>query len=67
MRSAPWRSWLAPLVAGGALLAGGAFHWWRPDVASTIWFVALVVLGAPVVWRTARGLLRARFAADVVA
>jgi cation transport ATPase len=28
---------------------------------------ALVLIGAPIVWRTVRGLLRGQFAADVVA
>jgi len=33
----------------------------------TIGMLALVVTGAPIVWRTVRGMLRGRFAADVVA
>ncbi len=32
-----------------------------------VWFAALLVLGAPVVWTTVRGLLRGKFAADIVA
>jgi heavy metal translocating P-type ATPase len=32
-----------------------------------LWLLSLVVTGAPVVWRTVRGMLRGQFAADIVA
>ena len=57
-----------PLLALGFLgfgaaarLLGGA---WRPDA---VWLVGLVLSGAPVVWRTARGAFEGRFAADLIA
>ncbi len=50
-------------AAGLLNLTPAAADQWRGQV----WLVALVVLGAPVVWNTARGLLRGQFAADVVA
>jgi heavy metal translocating P-type ATPase len=38
-----------------------------PDTAIVIWWVALLVTGAPVVWRTLRGLVAGHLAADLVA
>jgi heavy metal translocating P-type ATPase len=38
-----------------------------PAVATVVWSVGLAVTGLPVVWRTLRGVLSGRFAADVVA
>ena len=51
------------------LLAGGVarFTSLGPAVAATIWMVGLVVTGAPVVWRTTKGIVGGRFAADLVA
>jgi heavy metal translocating P-type ATPase len=54
---------LAFLLAGLALYA-------RPELrpaARLVWFAGLVLGGGPIVWRTARGALRGRFAADLVA
>ncbi len=51
------------LVAG--LLAGYAFH--LASVSRIIFLVTLVVVGLPVVTRTALGMLRGKFATDVVA
>lgn len=48
----------------GAVVARG------PDAAATrqtVWLWALVLTGAPVVWKTVRGMLRGDFAADIVA
>ncbi|MEX2182378.1 MAG: heavy metal translocating P-type ATPase [Gemmatimonadaceae bacterium] len=54
---------LLALVVGGLIaLSPTARPWVQPGL-----FVALVLLGAPVVLRTVRGLLRGKFAADVVA
>jgi len=54
---------LLALAAGGALALAPATRPW-----STLFLlVALIALGAPVVWRTLGGLLQGRFAADVVA
>jgi heavy metal translocating P-type ATPase len=58
-----------PLVAFAFLMAGalaplvGASASWR----GYVWYAGLVLTGAPVTWRTLRGLLRGQFAADVVA
>jgi heavy metal translocating P-type ATPase len=73
MRSDGTRSWLAvaaipfaviTLAAAGALLRVARTdstwsHW--------TWMAGLVVTGAPVVWRTFRGMARRHFATDVVA
>jgi heavy metal translocating P-type ATPase len=54
---------LAALIVGGLLAISTTTHpWVQPGL-----FVALVVLGAPVVFHTLRGMLRGQFAADVVA
>jgi heavy metal translocating P-type ATPase len=62
-----WR-WAQPLGALLALLIGLALRAgpnavWGPRV----WLAGLIGLGLPVVWRTARGALAGRFAADLVA
>ncbi|MBL0940226.1 MAG: heavy metal translocating P-type ATPase [Gemmatimonadaceae bacterium] len=51
------------LVAGAAVPLVAAADPWR----SRVWYAGLLVAGAPVVWRTLRGMLRGNFAADVVA
>ena len=50
------------LVVGGLTLGAG-----RPDLGSLIWYITLLFGGAPVVYHTLRGMLRGRFAADIVA
>ncbi|HJU64661.1 MAG TPA: hypothetical protein VJ596_03245, partial [Gemmatimonadaceae bacterium] len=45
-----------------ALIVPGTARYHR-----VMWTVGLVVTGAPVVWRTVRGAVRGRFAADIVA
>jgi heavy metal translocating P-type ATPase len=54
---------LSFLVAGSAMPLVVPVDSWR----NRIWLAGLVVTGAPVVWKTVRGLLRGEFAADVVA
>lgn len=51
------------ILLGGVmfLLPGGS------ETANRIWFVGLILCGAPVVYSTVRGLLRGKFAADVIA
>ncbi len=64
-----WRSYVIPATTV-AVLAAGAIAALTPggvSLRTTIWTAGLVVCGAPVVWKTLRGLLRGRFAADVVA
>lgn len=61
--------WATPIgvvfvIAAGALatpFAGGAA--WR----HRIWMAGLVVTALPILWQTARGMVRGRFAADLVA
>jgi len=51
------------LVSGGlATVAAG-----RPDLGSLIWYATLLIGGTPVVYHTLRGMLRGKFAADIVA
>ncbi len=64
---------LLPLLATVALIAGvvaGALADTDPeatDLRRRVWLISLLVLGAPVVWRTLRGMMRGQFAADIVA
>ena len=37
------------------------------DEAHWLWFITLIIGGAPVVWETARGITRRQFASDIVA
>ena len=53
---------LAVLLGAIALLLPGG-----STTARQIWFVGLILSGAPVVYSTVRGLLRGKFAADVIA
>ncbi len=62
------RNAAAPLGTALCLLLGlvlwaGPYHVW----ADRLWLVGLVLLGLPITWRTLRGALRGRFAADLVA
>lgn len=64
----PLRAAVAPALTLFALVAGGLLHLAdRHDAAFWLHYLALIPLGAPVTWRTVRGLLRGQFAADVVA
>ena len=56
-----------PVAATIALAGGGLVTLAEPMWGHALWFTALVVTGAPVAWRTLRGMLRGHFAADVVA
>jgi len=60
-----------PLIAAG-FLVGGALLALSPTPEAArwregVWLAGLVLTGAPVSWRTLRGMLRGNFAADVVA
>jgi heavy metal translocating P-type ATPase len=51
-------------------ILAGFLLWLRPATAATgalVWLVGLALTGAPVVWRTVRGILAGKWAADVVA
>jgi len=58
-----------PLIVGGGLVAGLAarFLFGSPQVGQGIFLAALIAGGGPLVVQTLRGMLRGRFAADVVA
>ena len=58
-----------PIAACVALALGLAARAFVVDdrIAPSVWFLALIVLGVPVVWRTLRGVLRGQFASDLVA
>lgn len=58
-----------PAAAVGVLLAGllAPRVVSAPDSRTIVWMVGLVVLGTPIVVGTVRGMLRGRFAADIVA
>jgi heavy metal translocating P-type ATPase len=58
-----------PLIALLGLIGGSALTWLlgQPEAGGWVWIVALVVGGAPLVWRTLLGMLRGKFASDVVA
>lgn len=51
------------------LLSGGVLRWGlaQPALADWLWLAVLVLGGAPLVWRTLRGMLHGQFASDVVA
>ncbi|HZS58004.1 MAG TPA: heavy metal translocating P-type ATPase [Gemmatimonadaceae bacterium] len=61
-------TWL-PGSAVAFLVAGGVLHLLVHDetAAHWIWDVGLIATGAPIVWRTARGMIAGRFASDLVA
>lgn len=60
--------WGAPAAALLAILSGLAFQAGPYAVwGSRLWLAALLLLGTPVVWRTLRGMVGGRFAADLVA
>ena len=50
------------LAIGAAMALGG-----RGSASHSIWLVGVIATGAPVVFRTVRGMVRGNFAADVVA
>jgi heavy metal translocating P-type ATPase len=58
-----------PALALLALVIGGLLHLSENTAHWAFWlhYLALIILGAPVVFRTLRGMLRGNFAADVVA
>jgi heavy metal translocating P-type ATPase len=58
-----------PIAALVFLIVGGVAHFWPffPGAAHLIWLVGLILTGVPVLWQTLRGMLRGRFAADIVA
>jgi heavy metal translocating P-type ATPase len=63
------RIFAAPALAALFVL-GGALQRGAPDerlMANLVWLAGLVLLGAPVIWRTVRHALHGHFATDIVA
>ena len=63
------REHVVPLTALLFILTGGV-AWLLPEGAAStqrIWMAGLVITSAPMLWNTAIGMVRGRFAADVVA
>ena len=66
--------WL-PATTLGFLLVGGVFWSWAwlgaaPELARSgerVWFIGLLITGAPVLWTTARQAMRGHFATDLIA
>jgi heavy metal translocating P-type ATPase len=63
------RMLIGPLAAAAWLIAGLMLSWLgdQPESAARLWTVGLWLLGIPLVFRTLRGVLRGRLAADLVA
>jgi len=67
-RHIPLAHLVRPLVALlGIVLGGVVYLQLGRDAARNAWLVALVVSGAPVLYRTLRAMLRGQFATDIVA
>ncbi len=62
-------SYSLPVIVGGGLVIGLAarFVFAAPDVGQWVFLAALLAGGGPLVVQTLRGMLRGRFAADIVA
>ncbi len=62
-------SYSLPVIVGGGLVIGLAarFVFAAPDVGELVFLGALLAGGGPLVVQTLRGMLRGRFAADIVA
>lgn len=58
-----------PVFAIIGLIVGSIFHETphQQELGHWIWFVTLVVGGAPIIWQTIRGMLHRHFASDIVA
>jgi heavy metal translocating P-type ATPase len=58
-----------PLISVAGLFFGAIIQmgFGAPPIARWVWYATLIIGGAPIVWRTVRGMLRGQFAADVVA
>ncbi|HYL65790.1 MAG TPA: heavy metal translocating P-type ATPase [Nitrosopumilaceae archaeon] len=58
-----------PVFAIVGLFVGGIFHWTpnQQELGHWVWFVTLVVGGAPIIWQTIRDMLHRHFASDIVA
>jgi cation transport ATPase len=58
-----------PAFAISGLFVGSFFHWplYQPILGQWIWLMTLIVGGTPIILDTFRGILRKKFASDIVA
>jgi heavy metal translocating P-type ATPase len=58
-----------PVFAIIGLLTGSILRWIpnQHESGHWVWFITLVVGGAPIIWQTVRGMLHRHFASDIVA
>ena len=58
-----------PFFAMAGLITGAIFQlgFGLPQTARLVWLAVLVIGGLPIVWKTLRGIVKGRFAADIVA
>ncbi len=56
-----------PLAVLASLVVGAMVRIFDATLSDRVWLLALVLTGAPVTWKTLRGLFGGHFAADVVA
>lgn len=58
-----------PVFAIIGLLAGGILHGIQNqhELGQWIWFITLIIGGAPIIWHTVRDMLHRHFASDIVA
>lgn len=58
-----------PVFALFSLISGAILHWGLnlTEEAHWLWFITLIIGGAPVLWETAKGITRRQFASDIVA
>ena len=58
-----------PVFAIIGLLAGSILQWTpnQHESGHWVWFITLVIGGAPIIWQTIRGMLHRHFASDIVA
>ena len=63
------RAYPIPVLALVGLLLGGIVFlvFRQSSVANWIWYGTLIVGGLPLVWNTLRGMLRGKFASDIIA
>lgn len=58
-----------PVFALLSLISGAILHWGLnlTEEAHWLWFITLIIGGAPILWETANGITRRQFASDIVA
>ena len=63
------RHYPIPIFTLAGLVLGGVFYFWIPHskISETIWFATLLIGGAPVIYKTCKGMLQGQFASDIVA